>query len=106
MGTSGNQRTTQSISYVSSSIGASGARETRGCALAQAAEPSFGFWGVGISDAIAIFPTLSRLLTASTPCHGSRRCWRCRPFNVPVPHQSMSVTAGLALVVTAFLELS
>jgi amino acid transporter len=49
---------------VESSIGAKGAVGARDYALAQAAEPLFGAWGVGITVAIAVVAALSGFLAS------------------------------------------
>ena len=95
---------------VSSSIGASGAVDARNYALAQAAEPFFGAWGVGITVAIAVVATLSGLLASLysvSRLYGMLQEMKQAP-SLPksVPHQPMIITAGLAILVTVFLDLS
>ncbi|CAO1654138.1 Amino acid/polyamine/organocation transporter (APC superfamily) [Salinibacterium sp. NYA9b] len=95
---------------VSSSIGASGAVDARNYALAQAAEPFFGAWGVGITVAIAVVATLSGLLASLysvSRLYGMLQEMKQAP-SLPksVPHQPMVITAGLAILVTVFLDLS
>ncbi|MET3770034.1 amino acid transporter [Marisediminicola sp. UYEF4] len=95
---------------VESSIGAKGAVDARDYALAQAAEPLFGAWGVGITVAIAVVATLSGLLASLysvSRLYGMLQEMRQAP-SLPdkVSHQPMIITAGLAVVATAFLDLS
>lgn len=95
---------------VSSSIGAKGALNARDYALAQAAEPFFGAWGVGITVAIAVVATLSGLLASLysvSRLYAMLQNMRQAPSLPPsVPHQPMIITAGLAILVTVFLDLS
>ncbi len=95
---------------VESSIGAKGAVEARDYALAQAAEPLFGAWGVGVTVAIAVVATLSGLLASLysvSRLYGMLQDMRQAPWlPAKVPHQPMIITAGLAILATAFLDLS
>lgn len=95
---------------VSSSIGASGAVDARNYALAQAAEPFFGAWGVGITVAIAVVATLSGLLASlysvSRLYAMLQKIRQAPSLPKSVPHQPMIITAGLAILVTVFLDLS
>ncbi len=95
---------------VSSSIGASGAVDARNYALAQAAEPFFGTWGVGITVVIAVVATLSGLLASLysvSRLYAMLQKIRQAP-SLPKsdPQQPMVITAGLAILVTVFLDLS
>lgn len=95
---------------VESSIGAKGAVQARDYALAQAAEPFFGAWGVGITVAIAVVATLSGLLAslyAVSRLYAMLQDMQQVP-NLPakVSHQPLIITAGLAILATAFLDLS
>lgn len=95
---------------VESSIGAKGAVDARDYALAQAAEPLFGAWGVGITVAIAVVATLSGLLASLysvSRLYAMLQDMRQAP-SLPdkVSHQPMIITAGLAIVATAFLDLT
>ena len=95
---------------VESSIGAKGAVDARDYALAQAAEPLFGAWGVGITVAIAVIATLSGLLASLfsvSRLYAMLQDMRQAP-SLPgkVSHQPMIITAGLAIVATAFLDLT
>lgn len=95
---------------VESSIGAKGAVDARDYALAQAAEPLFGAWGVGITVAIAVVATLSGLLASLysvSRLYSMLQDMRQAP-SLPdnVSHQPMIITAGLAILATAFLDLT
>lgn len=95
---------------VASSIGADGVAQARDYALAQAAEPLFGTWGVGITVAIAVIATLSGLLASLysvSRLYGMLQEMKQAP-SLPrrISHQPMIITAGLAILVTAFLDLS
>lgn len=95
---------------VASSIGAEGVVKARDYALAQAAEPLFGSWGVGITVAIAVVATLSGLLASLysvSRLYGMLQGMRQAP-SLPqrISHQPMMITAGLAILATAFLDLS
>ena len=95
---------------VSSSIGASGAVDARNYALAQAAEPFFGTWGVGITVVIAVVATLSGLLASlysvSRLYAMLQKIRQAPSLPKSVPQQPMVITAGLAILVTVFLDLS
>lgn len=95
---------------VESSIGATGAVKARDYALAAAAEPFFGEWGIGITVAIAVVATLSGLLASLysvSRLYGMLQEMRQAP-SLPkrVPQQPLIITAGLAILATAFLDLS
>lgn len=95
---------------VESSIGASGAVEARNYALAAAAEPLFGTWGLWITVAIAVVATLSGLLASLysvSRLYGMLQEMRQAP-SLPkrISNQPMIITAGLAIIATAFLDLS
>lgn len=95
---------------VESSIGAEGAMDARDYALAQAAEPLFGAWGVGITVAIAVVATVSGLLASLfsvSRLYSMLQDMRQAP-SLPerITHQPMVITAGLAILATAFLDLS
>ncbi|MDP3207957.1 MAG: APC family permease, partial [Rhodoglobus sp.] len=95
---------------VQASIGASGAVAARDYALAEASEPFFGVWGVWLTVAIAVVATLSGLLASLysvSRLYGMLQEMRQVP-SLPkkVPQQPLIITAGLAIVVTAFLDLS
>lgn len=95
---------------VASSIGAEGVVKARDYALAQAAEPLFGAWGVGITVAIAVIATLSGLLASLysvSRLYAMLQDMRQAPsLPTRVPHQPMIITAGLAILATASLDLS
>ncbi len=95
---------------VQASIGADGAVRARDYALAEAAEPLFGAWGVGITVAIAVVATLSGLLAS---LYSVSRLYamledmgQAPSLPAKVTHQPMIITAGLAIIATAFLDLS
>ncbi|WP_341951974.1 APC family permease [Salinibacterium sp. TMP30] len=95
---------------VSSSIGGQGAVDARNYALAQAAEPFFGAWGVGITVAIAVVATLSGLLASlysvSRLYEMLQNMHQAPSLPQSVRHQPMIITAVLAILVTVFLDLS
>ncbi|WP_409048244.1 APC family permease [Microbacterium sp. HA-8] len=95
---------------VASSIGAEGATDARDYALAQAAEPLFGSWGVGITVAIAVVATVSGLLASLysvSRLFAMLQDMRQAPaLPAKVHHQPLIITAGLAIVTTAFLDLT
>ena len=76
---------------VESSIGAAGAVDARDYALAQAAEPLFGAWGVGITVAMAVVATLSGLLASlysvSRPYAMLQDMGQAPSLPAKVPHQ-------------------
>lgn len=95
---------------VASSIGADGAVKARDYALAQAAEPLFGEWGVWITVAIAVIATISGLLASLysvSRLYAMLQEMRQAP-SLPdrISHQPLIITAGLAIMATAFLDLS
>lgn len=95
---------------VAASIGADGAVEARDYALAEAAEPLFGPWGVRLTVAVAVIATLSGLLASLysvSRLYAMLQDMRQAP-SLPskVSHQPLLITAGLAILVTAFLDLS
>ncbi|MFI8593798.1 APC family permease [Microbacterium sp. NPDC078428] len=95
---------------VEASIGAEGAVDARDYALAQAAEPLFGAWGVGITVAIAVVATVSGLLASLysvSRLYAMLQDMRQAPaLPERVPHQPLLITAALAILATAFLDLS
>ncbi|WP_372728263.1 APC family permease [Nocardioides sp.] len=84
--------------------------EARDYALAAAAEPLFGPWGVWLTIALAVVATFSGLLASIYSV--SRLYDMLRDMNqapelpFSVRHQSLLITVGLAMVVTVFLDLS
>lgn len=94
---------------VASSIGAEGAIKARDYALAQAAEPLFGSWGVALTVAVAVVATLSGLLASLYS--GSRLyamlqdMGQAPTIGSKLTHQPLIITATLAIVLTAFLDL-
>jgi amino acid transporter len=95
---------------VESSLGAEGAVEARDFALAKAAEPLFGAWGVGLTVAIAVIATLSGLLASLysvSRLYGMLQSMRQAPsLPARIPHQPLLITAGLAIIVTVSLDLT
>ena len=98
------------VMSVNASIGARGAAGARDYALAQAAEPIFGAWGVGITVAVAVIATLSGLLASLfsvSRLYGMLQHMHLAP-RLPsrITHQPLLITSGLAILVTAFFDLS
>lgn len=83
--------------------------EARDYALAAAAEPLFGSWGVGLTIALAVVATFSGLLASiysvSRLYDMLRDMGQAPGLPSRVRHQSLVVTAGLATVLTACLDL-
>ncbi len=84
--------------------------ESRDYALAQAAEPLFGAWGVGLTIALAVVATLSGLLAS---IYSVSRLYAMLQEMKQAPglpgkvhHQPLLITAGLAILVTVFFDLS
>ncbi|GEO94134.1 APC family permease [Kocuria turfanensis] len=82
----------------------------RDYALAEAAEPMFGVWGVRLTVLIAVVATLSGLvasLFAVSKLYDMLRDMGQAP-GLPGTegHQSLYITAGLAVVMAAFFDLS
>ena len=94
---------------VGASIGASGAIDARDYALAEAAHPLFGAWGVGITVAVAVIATLSGLLASLfsvSRLYGMLQDMKQAPaLPARVPHQPLLITAGAAIVLTAVFDL-
>jgi len=84
--------------------------EARDYALAAAAEPLFGSWGVGLTIALAVVATFSGLLASiysvSRLYDMLRDMGQAPGLPARVRHQSLVVTAGLAIVLTTFLDLA
>ncbi len=84
--------------------------EARDYALAAAAEPLFGSWGVGLTIGLAVVATLSGLLASiysvSRLYDMLRDMGQAPGLPVSIGHQSLVVTAGLAIVLTVYLDLS
>lgn len=82
----------------------------RDYALAAAAEPLFGSWGVGLTIALAVVATFSGLLASiysvSRLYDMLRDMGQAPGLPSRVRHPSLVMTAGLAIVLTAFLDLS
>ncbi|WP_294181561.1 APC family permease [uncultured Schumannella sp.] len=94
---------------VAASIGADGAIEARDYSLAEAAEPLFGAWGVGITVAIAVVATLSGLLASmfsvSRLYEMLQGMGQAPSLPKRITHQPLLITAGLAILVTALFDL-
>ncbi len=92
------------------SIGAQGAVDARDYALARAAEPLFGAWGVGVTVAVAIVATLSGLVASlfsvSRLLAMLQSMGQAPSLPARFTHQPLLLTAALALLATAFLDLS
>ena len=84
--------------------------EARDYALAEAAEPAFGSWGVGLTVAIAVVATLSGLVASlfsvSKLYDMLRDMGQAPGLPGKVGHQSLYITAGLAILMAAFFDLS
>ncbi|WP_432395522.1 APC family permease [Pseudarthrobacter sp. L19] len=84
--------------------------KARDYALARAAEPLFGTWGVGLTIALAVIATLSGLLASLysvSRLYAMLQGMRQAP-TLPdsIKHQPLLITAGLAILATAFFDLS
>ena len=83
--------------------------EARDYALAAAAEPLFGAWGVTLTVGIAIVATLSGLLASiysvSRLYDMLQKMKQAPTLASRVPHQSLLITASLAILVTIFFDL-
>ncbi len=84
--------------------------KARDYALAEAAEPLFGAWGVGLTIALAVVATLSGLLAsiyAVSRLYAMLQDMKQAP-GLPgnVKHEPLLITAGLAIIVTVFFDLS
>ncbi|MBP2215033.1 APC family permease [Arthrobacter sp. CAN_C5] len=84
--------------------------EARDYALAEAAEPAFGSWGVSLTVAIAVIATLSGLVASLFSVSKFYDMLRDMGQAPGLPgkegHQSLYITAGLAIVMAAFFDLS
>lgn len=84
--------------------------EARDYALAAAAEPLFGSWGVGGTIALAVIATLSGLLASiysvSRLYDMLREMGQAPGLPSRAGHQSLVITAGLAILLTALFDLS
>ena len=84
--------------------------KARDYALAAAAEPLFGSWGVGLTIALAVVATFSGLLASiysvSRLYDMLRDMGQAPGLPSRINHQSLVITAGLAIVLAAFLDLS
>lgn len=95
---------------VTGSLTASEIVDARDYALAEAAEPAFGSWGVTLTVAIAIIATLSGLVASlfsvSKLYDMLHDMGQAPGLPRHTPHQSLLITAGLAIVMAAFFDLS
>lgn len=84
--------------------------KARDYALARAAEPLFGTWGVGLTIALAVVATLSGLLASlysvSRLYAMLQEMKQAPALPGKVKHQPLLITAGLAILVTVFFDLS
>ena len=94
---------------VAGSLDVSEIIEARDYALAAAADPLFGMWGANLTIAIAIVATLSGLLASLysvSRLYDMLHSMKQAPaLPARVPHQSLIITAGLAILVTVFFDL-
>ncbi len=83
--------------------------DARDYALAASADPLFGAWGVGLTIALAVVATLSGLLASIYSVSRLYDMLRDLGQAPSLPgnprHQSLIITAGLAIVLAAFLDL-
>ncbi|RAX48214.1 amino acid permease [Arthrobacter sp. AQ5-05] len=84
--------------------------EARDYALAAAAEPMFGSWGMALTVGIAVIATLSGLVAS---LYSVSKLYAMLRDMGQVPgskntngHQALFITAGLAIVLAAFFDLS
>ncbi len=84
--------------------------KARDYALARAAEPLFGTWGVGLTIALAVVATLSGLLASLysvSRLYAMLQDMRQAPaLPGSIKHQPLLITAGLAILATALFDLS
>lgn len=84
--------------------------KARDYALARAAEPLFGTWGVGLTIALAVVATLSGLLASlysvSRLYSMLQEMKQAPALPGKVKHQPLLITAGLAILATVFFDLS
>lgn len=84
--------------------------QARDYALAEAAEPLFGAWGVRLTVLIAVVATLSGLVASLFSVSKLYDMLRDMGQAPGLPgregHQSLFITAGLAIVTAAFFDLS
>lgn len=84
--------------------------KARDYALAEASEPLFGSWGVTLTVAIAVVATLSGLVASLYSVSKLYDMLRDMGQAPGLPgkqqHQSLFITAGLAIVMAAFFDLS
>ncbi len=84
--------------------------DARDYALAASADPLFGSWGVGLTIALTVVATLSGLLASiyavSRLYDMLREMGQAPGLPTGSQHQSVIVTAGLAILLTSFLDLT
>ncbi|MCQ6269361.1 APC family permease [Pseudarthrobacter sp. R1] len=84
--------------------------EARDYALAEAAEPTFGTWGVRLTVMIAVVATISGLVASLFSVSKLYDMLRDMGQAPGLPgekrHQSLFITAGLAIIMAAFFDLS
>ena len=84
--------------------------EARDYALAEAAEPLFGAWGVGLTVVVAVVATVSGLIASLFAVSKLYDMLRDMGQVPGLPgrreHQSLLITAGLAIVMAALFDLS
>lgn len=84
--------------------------QARDYALAEAAEPLFGAWGVRLTVLVAVVATLSGLIASLFSVSKLYDMLRDMGQAPGLPgregHQSLFITAGLAIVTAAFFDLS
>lgn len=95
---------------VTSSLSVSETIEARDYALAEAAEPLFGSWGVGLTVLVAVVATVSGLIASLFAVSKLYDMLRDMGQVPGLPgrreHQSLFITAGLAIVMAALFDLS
>ncbi len=95
---------------VASSLGAQGAIAARDYALAEAADPLFGTWGVTLTAVVAVVATLSGLLASlfsvSRLYAMLQDMGQAPRLPVGVDRQPLLITGALAIIVTVLFDLS
>ncbi|MBE1514932.1 amino acid transporter [Nesterenkonia halotolerans] len=95
---------------VTSSLSVSEIIEARDYALAEAAEPLFGSWGVGLTVLVAVVATVSGLIASLFAVSKLYDMLRDMGQVPGLPgrreHQSLFITAGLAIVMAALFDVS
>lgn len=95
---------------VTASLGVPAIIEARDYAIAAAAEPLFGSWGVNLTILIAAVATISGLLASiyavSRLYQMLHRMGHAPLLPISLQRQPVLITAGLAIVTTVFLDLT